>query len=106
MFDSTRCARLPEGAHGLGHRQTDNTHYFEELGVHLPRGEIPRKHQMRRELDAWTGAGPCDVACGFLETKPVIPGSGGWLCMLDFSPIRLFGPFGETLLRARWDSWA
>ena len=58
---------LDKPPYGLGHRPTDHTHYFEELGVHLPRAEIPRRIQMRREVDSWAGNGQVDMACTVRE---------------------------------------
>ena len=58
---------LDKPPYGLGHRPTDHTHYFEEPGVHLPRAEIPRRIQMRREVDSWAGNGQADMACTVRE---------------------------------------
>ena len=40
---------------GLGHGLTDDSQYFEELDVHLPRHELSRRRDMRAELDALHG---------------------------------------------------
>ena len=47
--------------HGLGHQLTERSHYFAELGVHLPRGELYRRSEMRKEVDAWVSNREHDV---------------------------------------------
>ena len=37
--------------HGLVHQLTARSHYFAELGVHLPRGELYRRSEMRKEIE-------------------------------------------------------
>ena len=39
--------------HGLGHQLTARSHYFAELGVHLPRGELYRRSEIRRGIETW-----------------------------------------------------
>ena len=38
---------------GMGHRVADATHYFSELDIHLPRGELSRRAEQHREVCDW-----------------------------------------------------
>ena len=48
---------------GLGHVVTQESHYFSELGVSLPRGELIRQEQQRAELEERRHT--CGASCSY-----------------------------------------
>ena len=42
---------------GLGHQIKEQTHFFKALGIHMPRMELGRRAQMKKDLVEWHKTG-------------------------------------------------
>ena len=91
--------------HGLGHQLTERSHYFAELGVHLPRGELYRRSEMRKEVDALASNREHDVTLatrdGYLLMAEALR---EWDSPCAYSDADAFvlQPGEEAMIPARW----
>ena len=91
--------------HGLGHQLTARSHYFAELGVYLPRGELYRRSEMRKEIETWVEDRASDTTLvtrdGYLLVAEALKDWDSPCAYSDADPFVL-QPGEEAMVPAKW----